>query len=146
VARSPAARPSRSALIGERSDRGSSLVEASFVIVLLVMLLLGVLQIGALFLVRSVVAAGASDGARWAANADLSPAEGAARASQLIGDALSPSMAADVPCAGSVVVDPASGLEFAVVRCVGRIRSIFVPIGSFVTIDVQSRALREGSR
>lgn len=112
--------------------------------VLLVGLLLGVLQVGALFFVRSVVASSAADGARWAANADVSPAEGAARASQLISQALSPSMADSLPCTGSAAVDASSGLEFAVVRCVGRVRSAFVPIGSFVTVDVRSRALREG--
>lgn len=130
-------------VLARDSERGSAIVETSLVMVLLVALLLAVLQIGAVFFVRSVVAASAADGARWAVNADLSPAEGALRATQMISDSLSPSMAGSIPCTGSEAVDAQTGMLFAVVRCVGVIRSVFVPVGSFVTVDVQSRALRE---
>ncbi|MDR1999289.1 MAG: pilus assembly protein [Frankiaceae bacterium] len=129
--------------VGERGEQGSSLVEVSMVIVLLIGLLLAVLQVGALFYVRSVVAASATAGARWAANPDLTPGEGGGRASRQIASALSPSIAASIPCTGSSAVDAASGLELVVVRCTGTIRSIFLPIGALVTVDVRSRALRE---
>jgi len=129
-----------------RDDRGSSVVEFSMVSVLLIALLLGVLQVAALFYVRSVIAASAADGARWAANADVGPQQGAARATELITDALSPAIADDVPCEGTTETDDATGLPLIVVRCTGQIRSLLLPIGVLIDIDVRSRSLREGAR
>jgi Flp pilus assembly protein TadG len=127
-----------------RDDRGSSVVEFSMVSVLLIALLLGVLQVAALFYVRSVIAASAADGARWAANADVGPQQGAARATELIEGALSTSIADDVPCEGTTETDDATGLPLIQVRCVGQIRSLLLPIGALIDIDVRSRSLREG--
>jgi Flp pilus assembly protein TadG len=111
--------------------------------VLLVFLLFAVLQVAAVFYVKSVVAAGASDGARYAANADVDAAAGAPRASRTIGQALGAGMARRVPCSGREVIDDASSLATAQVTCRGRIRSVFVPLGVFVTIDVTAQSLKE---
>jgi Flp pilus assembly protein TadG len=77
------ARPSR--LSG---DDGSSIAEFAMISILLVFLLFAVLQVAALFYVRSVAAAAASDGARYAANADIDPSAGGSRASAAIGQGL----------------------------------------------------------
>lgn len=111
--------------------------------VLLVFLLFAVLQVAAVFYVRSVVAAAAADGARYAANASVDPAAGGPRASALIGRGLGTGMARRVQCAGGQLVDQVSGLVTAEVRCQGRIRSVFVPIGALVDIDVSGQSLKD---
>ena len=110
---------------------------------LLVFLLFGVLQVAVVLYVRSVVAASAADGARYAASAGIGPASGGTRANQQISQALSGSLSSGIPCTGTEVVDPASGLRVVSVVCTGHIRSIFVPAGVFVDIHVRSRSLDE---
>jgi len=111
--------------------------------VLLVFLLFAVLQVAAVLYVRSVVASAAADGARYGANADVDPAAGGARASTLIGRGLGTGMARRLPCEGGQVIDEASGLVTAEVRCQGRIRSVFVPIGALVDIKVSGQSLKD---
>jgi len=118
-------------------------VEFSLIVVLLVFLLFAVLQVAALFYVRSVAGAAAADGARYAANADVPPGEGADRAGQLIRQGLGAGMADRLPCTGGQLSDPASGMSIARVRCRGRVRSLLVPIGAFVTVDVTGQSLRD---
>jgi Flp pilus assembly protein TadG len=126
-------------------ERGSSVVEFAFVSVLLVFLLFAVLQIAALFYVRAIVSASAADGARYAANADVAPSDGGARATDLIREGLNGQVADDVPCDGSVEVDPDTGLALTSVHCHGEIHSILLPLAAFIGIDVRSRSLREAS-
>ncbi len=111
--------------------------------VLLVMLLFAVLQVAALFYVRSVAASAAADGARYAANAGVSSAAGGGRASALLQQALSAGMARRLPCTGAALLDQDSGLVTASVRCRGRISSIFLPIGALVTVDVSGQSLKD---
>jgi hypothetical protein len=127
-----------------RDERGSSIAEFAMISVLLVFLLFAVLQVAAYFYVKSIVSAAASDGARYGANASLDPAVGGDRANLLVGQALSPQMSQRLPCVGDQTVDAASGLVAARVNCHGQIRSIFFPVGAFITIDVTGRALKEG--
>jgi hypothetical protein len=108
------------------------------------LLLYAVLQVAALFYVRSIVAASAADGARYAANADVDPAAGAARASELIADGLNDRIAGDVPCSGDTTVDAATGLRLASVRCTGSVDALLLPVAALIGIDVRSRALEEG--
>lgn len=110
--------------------------------VLLVFLLFGVLQVAAIFYVRSVVGAAASDGARFSANAGVDPEDGGVRASGVVAEGIGSRLAGQVPCSGTLIGEGA-GLQATRVRCVGRIRSIFLPIGAFVTIDVTGQSLRE---
>jgi Flp pilus assembly protein TadG len=124
-------------------DDGAAVVEFVMISALLVFLLFGVLQVAAVLYVRSVVAASAADGARYAAAAGVGPAAGGARANQLMSQALSGSLSAGIPCTGTDNVDPASGLNVVSVVCTGHIRSIFVPAGVFVDIHVRSRSLDE---
>jgi hypothetical protein len=111
--------------------------------VLLVMLLFAVVQVAALFYVRSVAASAAADGARYAANAGVSAQAGGERATALLGRALSPGMAQNLPCAGALVAGAGSGLTTAEVRCRGTIRSVFLPLGALVKVDVSGQSLKE---
>jgi len=124
-------------------DRGSAVVEFSLISVLLVFLLFGVLQVAGLLYVRSVASAAAADGARYAANADVGPAQGARRASDLIGRGLGGGMAARLPCTGELVADPQSRLAVSRVRCAGRIRSLLIPLGAFVRVRVTGQSLKD---
>lgn len=124
-------------------DRGSAVVEFCLMSVLLVMLLFAVMQVAALFYVRSVAAAAAADGARYAANAGVSPQAGGERATALLGRALGTGMARRLPCAGDVVAEPGSGLATAEVRCRGTIRSVFLPLGALVRVEVSGQSLKD---
>jgi Flp pilus assembly protein TadG len=77
------------------AERGSAPVEFVLVGVLLVALVLGVLQVGAVLFVRNTALDAAAEGARWAA-IEGTPSAGAARAAQVLTAALGSSYAADV--------------------------------------------------
>ena len=111
--------------------------------VLLVFLLFAVLQVALLFYARTVVASSAADGARYAGGADVPSAAGAQRATALIGSGLSAGVARQVPCVATDETDAASGLATVRVHCEGDIASVFLPIGAFVHLDVDSRVLSE---
>ena len=111
--------------------------------VLLVMLLFAVIQVAALFYVRSVTASAAADGARYAANAGVPPQAGGERAAALLAQALGSGMARRLPCAGGLVAEAGSGLVTAEVRCQGTIRSVFLPIGALLKVDVSGQSLKD---
>jgi hypothetical protein len=111
--------------------------------VLLVFLLFAILQVAVLFYVRNIVSASAADGARYAASSNVAAGAGGPRATAEIARGLTGGVAADLPCTGSLGVDPQTGLRTTVVRCTGNIKSIFVPLGVFVHIDITARALTE---
>ncbi len=60
------------------------------------MLFVALLQLGMALYVRNTLVACAAEGARYGANADRTPADGAAHTADLIGDALSERFADDV--------------------------------------------------
>jgi hypothetical protein len=124
-------------------DRGSAVVEFCLMSVLLVMLLFAVVQVAAVFYVRSVASAAAADGARYAANAGVPAQAGAERATALLGQALGPGMARRLPCAAGLVAEAGSGLVTAEVRCRGTIGSVFLPIGALVTVEVSGQSLKD---
>ena len=106
------------------------------------MLLFGVLQVAALFYVRSVTSSAADDGARYGANADIQPADGGSKATSLIRRGLGAGMANQLPCSGETQRD--GPVTVAAVHCQGKIRSLLLPIGAFVRIDVTARSLKDG--
>jgi Flp pilus assembly protein TadG len=79
-----------------RDDAGTAPVEFVLVGVLLSVLFLGLLQLGLALHVRNTLTAAAAEGARYAANADRSPADGVARTRDVIADTLSVSLGDDV--------------------------------------------------
>ena len=78
------------------AERGAAIVDFVLVLVVLVPLVLGILQVALVLHVRSVLAAAASEGARYAATADRGPGDGIARTREQIDDALAASYAQDV--------------------------------------------------
>lgn len=80
-------------------DRGSSPVEFVLVGTMLTALTLAVLQLALVVYVRNVVHDAAIEGAHHAALADVSPEEGAARARQVITQAIGSAYADDVEAA-----------------------------------------------
>lgn len=116
-------------------------MEFLLISVLLVLLLFGVLQVAALFYVRSVTSSAAADGARYGANADVRPSQGSAKASDLIRRGLGPGMANQLPCTAGMQRD--GNVTMTVVHCRGRIRSLLLPIGAFVRVDVTARSLKD---
>ncbi|MGZ4598201.1 MAG: TadE/TadG family type IV pilus assembly protein, partial [Actinomycetes bacterium] len=85
----------RALCIGRRSydDEGAAIVDFTLVGILLTVLFLALLQLGLALHVRNTLVASAAEGARYAANADRSPASGAAVTRQLIRDSLADSFA-----------------------------------------------------
>ena len=77
------------------AERGSAPVEFVLVAVLLVALVLGVLQVGAVLFVRNTALDAAAEGARWAA-IEGTPSAGVARTAEVLTAALGPAYAADV--------------------------------------------------
>lgn len=125
-----------------RDERGSSVVEFVLITTLLLLLLFGVLQVGVYLYVRNVVAAAAADGARFAASAGSAPSAGGQRADELLRAALH-SGGSSIRCDATLARDTASGLDVVTVRCAGRVRSVFAPIGAWLSIDVTGSSLRE---
>ncbi|MCG7421767.1 pilus assembly protein [Micrococcus porci] len=83
----PAARPAVQGRPGpdrRAGDRGSVVAENAMVTALLVLLFAAVLQVGIIVHVRNVMIDAASAGARYGALADRDPAEGAARARDVL--------------------------------------------------------------
>jgi Flp pilus assembly protein TadG len=69
-------------------DGGSAIAEFVMVSVLLIGLFAGVVQVGLVLYVRNTLVAAAADGARYAANADRAPIDGAAYTQDVIRGAL----------------------------------------------------------
>lgn len=124
-----------------RRDDGAAVVDFVLVSVLLVSLFLLVFQVGVVLHVRNVLVASAAEGARYGANADRTPEEGADRARQVIADALGQRVAAAIRCVpvegeeldGQVVVD---------VSCSGPMPIVFLPVGA-LSLTVHGHALEE---
>jgi hypothetical protein len=121
-------------------DRGSAVVESSLVLVLLVVLLLALLQLGFALHVRNTLVASAAEGARYAANADRSPEEGAARTRALVAGALGDEYATNV-VAGTEVV----GGVTTIVIVIEAPLPILGPMGIADGLVVRGHAFEESS-
>jgi Flp pilus assembly protein TadG len=124
-------------------ERGSAVVDFVMVSMLIVALLLAVLQVAVYVHVRNVVVASAQEGARYAANADVDSAAGAARTVEGVTRATSIRTAEGLSCASAEEVD-ASGLTLVVVRCSGSVPSLLAALGNLLPLDVTGRAVKEG--
>ena len=70
------------------AERGSAPAEFVLTAVVLLALVLGVLQVGAVLLVRNTALAAVAEGARWSAIVGNSDADGVVRAQQVLSDSL----------------------------------------------------------
>lgn len=123
-------------------DRGAAVVEFTLVSILLVGLFLMVLQVGLVLHARNVMVSAAQEGARLAANADRTPADGVARTRQ----ALSGSLGADLVDRTAVVPLPVTrtpnGAPVVGIRVTGPAPWVFRAVGQ-LTITVEGHALEE---
>ena len=88
-----------------RADEGSAVAEFVMVSALLTVLTLSVIQLGLALFIRNTVLDAAAEGARFAALADNSPADGVSRTIDLLTTALGPTYARDVSAAGGRYLD-----------------------------------------
>lgn len=111
---------------------------------LVVGLLLAILQVAVYAHVRNVVTASAQEGARFAANADVDSAVGAARTLEVVGRATTDRTAAGLVCTSEEEADP-SGMTLVVVRCSGAVPSLLSALGDLLPLEVTGRAVKEGA-
>jgi Flp pilus assembly protein TadG len=121
-----------------RGDRGSAIVEFTLVGVLLTFLFLALVQLGLALHVRNTLAASAAEGARFGANADRTPAEGAALTRQLIRDSLADTFADGV----TADVERVGGFETVVIQVHATLPVIGL-LGPARGISVQGHAVEE---
>jgi Flp pilus assembly protein TadG len=126
-----------------RCDTGAAIIEFALVSVVLVFLLFAVLQVAVYAYIRHVVIADAANAARYAAASGVSVEAAIPRANALISSHLGAAAAHDLKCVASQTVDGASGLMLVSVQCHGPIRSLFLPVGTFLNLDISTSALKE---
>lgn len=129
----PAARSRR------RTDVGSAVVEFVGVLALLLLLFLIIFQLGVVLHIRNVMAAAAAEGARYAANADRSEADGAQRAREAIATGLSDELASRM----TVIAIPSPDDPGVVEVTITGPAPLFVPKLSPFRITVHGHALEE---
>ena len=113
------------------------------VVVVLLVLVLGVLQVGLYAHTRAVVTASAAEGARAAAAADVrDPGRAEARTRQLVAESLGSGLARDLDVDASV--SSADGLPVLVVDVRGQVPTVLAPLGDVLPLRARGRALLEG--
>jgi len=94
-------------------ERGAAVVEFTLVCVVLMTLVLAVVQVGVVIHVRNTLVACAAEGARYGANADRRPVDGASRTAELAAQTLAVGIADEIT-ARQVVVDGVAMVEVEV--------------------------------
>jgi Flp pilus assembly pilin Flp len=123
-----------------RGEHGAAVVEFALVATLLTVLFLGVLQVGLALYVRNTLVACASAGARYGADADRDPSDGAARTRLLVGRSLSQRYASSVT--SGVEYRGGAAVVFVQVRAPLPVVGLVGPAG---VLTVRGHALREGA-
>jgi Flp pilus assembly protein TadG len=122
-------------------DDGSGVVEFVLVTVLVLFLFLVVVQVGLVLHARNVLVAAAAEGARYGANADRTDAQGAARAAEVVADAL-PGVAGSAR-ATAVPREPAAAPQVVDIALTADLPVLFADLGS-LRLTVHGHALEEG--
>lgn len=122
------------------SDSGSAIVEFVLVGTLLLMLILGIIQVGLVLHVRNTLAADAAEGARHAANLGVPASEGGSYAQQLITRSL-PGRS-DAVCTGQEETGEGD-IPLVRVTCTVVVPLSLVPLGDGVTLTVTGHAVKE---
>ena len=125
-------------------ERGSAVVDFVLVSILILTLLLAVLQVAVYVHVRNVVTASAQAGARFAANADVDSAVGAARTLEVVARATTVRTAEGLACTSGEQVD-GTGLTLVVVQCTGNVPSLLAALGNLLPLEATGRAVKEGA-
>lgn len=125
----------------QRDDAGSSVVEFALVTVLLMFLFLVVLQVGLVLHVRTLLVAAAAEGARYGADADRSDEDGAARAVQVLSEAL-PGRVGERATASAVPRTPGAQPQVVDIVVTGTLSVVFLPVGP-LHLTVHGHALEE---
>ncbi|MBK5307502.1 MAG: pilus assembly protein [Frankiaceae bacterium] len=121
------------------ADSGSAVVEFVGVLALLLLLFLVIFQLGIVLHIRNVMAAAAADGARYAANADRTEADGVDRAREAIATGLSDELAQRM----TVTAVPSRDDPGIVEVTISGPAPLFVPKLSPFHITVRGHALEE---
>jgi hypothetical protein len=103
---------------------------------------MGIIQVAVYLHIRNVAAASAAEGARYAANADVPPEQGAVRAHEILARGLGAKTASHLRCTGGSGAAPDT-VRMSAVRCSGSIPVFFVPVGGVLRVDVTSHAVEE---
>lgn len=123
-------------------ERGAAVVDFVFVTVLIITLFLVIFQVGAALHVRNVLVATAAEGARFGANADRTPEEGAERAQEILREAIGESASSRLPCTGREITQ--AGNVVVEVTCAGRLPLVFLPTpGGLLHLTVRGHAFEE---
>lgn len=130
-----------SAVRRSSDDRGSAVVDFTLVSVLVIALFLIVMQVGVVLHARTVLTAAAAEGARYAANADRDPADGADRTRALLDEGFTGARVAEMQITASTVAT--DGLETVEVVVRAPLPLLFFPVGP-LRLTVRGHALEEG--
>lgn len=124
-----------------RPEKGAAVVDFVLVSVLVLALFLLVLQVGLVLHVRNVLVSSAAEGARYAADADRTPADGAAKARRDVTEALSRTVADRLTYTATTTSVDGAAVVQVTVR--GPLPVVFLGAGP-LTITVHGHALEEG--
>lgn len=119
-------------------ERGAAVADFAMVSLLVLVLFLGVFQLGLALHARNTLISCAAEGARYGARVDALPGDGVARAQELISASLSPRYARSVT-SREAVVDGVRVLEVHVVAPV----PVLGLLGPEGRLDVVGRAFEE---
>jgi Flp pilus assembly protein TadG len=119
-----------------RRDEGSAVVDFVLVGTLLLFLFLGVVQVGLILHMRNVITANAAEAARYAANLQVDPSAGGAKARELTAEELSARVADGMSCSSRLTGD------LVTVECDGQLPLTFLPLGS-VHLHTVAHAVKE---
>lgn len=127
-----------------RDDRGAAVVEFTLVSVLLVALFLMILQVGLVLHTRNVMVSAAQEGARLAANADRSAADGVARTREALRGSLGADLLARTQVTPLSRTTTPGGAPVVGIEVSGPLPLLFLPVGP-LRVTVQGHALDEGA-
>ena len=94
---------SRRSGAGERSERGSAVVDFVMILLILLPLFAGLLQLSLVLHVRNTLASAAAEGARRAAVVGATPEDGTAKAAEMILGTLNEKYAEDIDIQGTTI-------------------------------------------
>src|SRR5665811_2286812 len=130
--------PLNRAGVTDERESGSAVADFAMVSGLLCLLFLAVFQLGLALHIRNTLISCASEGARFGARADATPADGAGRARQLISASLSDRYAGNVTAATTTV----DGISVVQLRIEAPL-PVLGPLGPDRVLSVRARAFSE---